>query len=233
VIDQKDFWNKKILGWEAGRYQASPKSRWSLIERIADQSSSSLRYRQEMAVSLIKDFVPGRAVVELGCGSGLLAERYIDAGAKSYLGIDIADRAIEEALQRKEKAGWGEIVTFSSSSIVDMPVIDDDAIVVSLGLLDWLTDQELEILIERQGQADFLHAISECRNTISQLLHRSYVHLAYGFRTGNYVPRYMVAKKIAADFMKHNDHSVRIYRHRKLSFGALLSSFPVGPEIDG
>ena len=51
-------------------------------------------------------------------------------------------------------------------------------IIFSLGLLDWLVDPELEALIARGKNLEFLHAIAEKRVSLSQYLHRLYVHLA-------------------------------------------------------
>ena len=73
-----------------------------------------------------------------------------------------------------------------------MPKVTHD-VVLSLGVLDWLTDEELAILYEKQGRADYLHAIAEQRASIQQLIHRAYVHMAYGHRTQGYKPRYFTA----------------------------------------
>ena len=231
VTNKKKFWNDKILGWEAGRYEPGSKSRWSLVERLANRSSESLRHRQQLAVSVISEYVQGRQIVEFGCGSGLLAERYIKAGAKSYLGVDIADKAIDEANRRKDQTVWGERAKFVANSVVVTTDIEADAIVVSFGLLDWLTEEERGSLFSQQGKADFLHSISEQRVSISQLLHRFYVYIAYGFRTKKYVPKYMFVQDIADELDPHHDRQIYLYRHRQLSFGAFLSSFPIGTKI--
>ena len=98
-IDPKSFWNAKILGWEDSRYK-DPATAPSLAERIAGRVSTSLRFRLEEAVRLLAPHLPGRRVVELGCGSGLLAERLLALGAASYQGFDISDAAIARARSR-------------------------------------------------------------------------------------------------------------------------------------
>src|SRR2546430_945199 len=95
MIDPQQFWEDKILRWEADRYGRSAHSSW--LERVASRLSGSLRARLALAESLLRPHVAGRRVVELGCGSGLLAAPLVEAGAASYLGIDIARSAIASA----------------------------------------------------------------------------------------------------------------------------------------
>jgi SAM-dependent methyltransferase len=229
TTDPKAFWEDKILTWEEGRYEPR-KSKGGILERIADNSSRSLRFRIQVGVELIEKHVKGRNVLEVGCGSGIIAQRFIDAGATSYVGIDIAENAIAIAEKRKKEQGWSDRITFAVGTIRDMPKVTAD-IVFSLGVLDWLTDEELAILFERQGQADFLHAIAEKRNSLSQYAHRAYVQMAYGYRTGAYRPRYFPAATIARLAAKHRLGPVYAYRDPRLSFGALISTFPIGDTI--
>jgi SAM-dependent methyltransferase len=229
TVDPKAFWEEKLLTWEEGRY-GPRKSKGGLLERIADASSRSLRYRLKIGVELAAPFVKRRSVLEVGCGSGLVAQRFIDAGAARYVGIDIAESAIEIANQRKAEQGWSERITFRVDTIRDMPRVGED-FVFSLGVLDWLTDEELAILFEKQGKADFLHAIAEKRRSLSQYAHRAYVHVAYGRRTGAYRPRYFPAADIARLAARHRPGPFHVFRDPRLSFGALIASVRIGDEI--
>jgi SAM-dependent methyltransferase len=229
TIDPKAFWEDKILTWELGRYQPRVANN-SLLERIADWSSRSLRYRCEISVALIGDNLKHKSILDIGCGSGLLAQEFIDRGATSYLGIDFAESAIRAAEARRQQTRSRDRIAFKVASVRSMPIEQD--IVFSLGLLDWLSNEELAILFEKQGRADFLHAIAERRTSIQQLIHRAYVHLSYGHRTQGYKPRYFSAAEIARLAARHRSGPTYAFRDPRLSFGALISTFPIGDPID-
>ena len=221
--DPTDFWNHKIIGWERGRYDTHDAG--SMLERLADRASDSLRFRLSSAGRLLAPHVAGKRVLDVGCGSGRLADALLAAGASSYHGIDISSAAVEEGRQRAERSGWTQ-ATFSQGDTRAIADFEAD-IVVSLGLLDWLRDDELETLFQAQGGADYFHAIAERRHAPTQWLHRAYVWLAYGHRTGGYVPRYYRVTDLQARLDAAGAPPVRVWRHRRLTFGAYLTSLPV------
>jgi SAM-dependent methyltransferase len=190
----------------------------------------SLRYRVAVTPELLEPFLAGKRVVELGCGSGLLAAKLIECGAASYLGIDIAETAIRKA--REKHAGREERIRFEVGGVADLRPLAAD-LVISLGLFDWLRDEEIANVFAKSGTADFLHAIAERLPGIQQWLHRSYVQLAYGYRTDTYRPRYFTCDHIKALATAVVPRTLHVYRNRRLSFGALISSLPVGEAIEG
>lgn len=227
MTDVKQFWEGKILGWERGRYDTVTTG--GFLERLADRASDSLRFRLQSAGEQLAPFVEGKRVLDLGCGSGRLADAVLAAGAAHYRGIDIAEAAIAEA--RTRTATYGDKVAFHQGVVSDLPELDAD-IVVSLGLLDWLTDDELDAMWAATAGADFVHAIAERRAEPAQWIHRAYVWMAYGHRTGSYVPRYYDAKAMAAQIRRHQPGAqVRAWRHRRLTFGAYLTTLPFGDPV--
>jgi SAM-dependent methyltransferase len=225
AIDPKEFWEGKLLGWEQGRY-GSPDRPLGFLEWIANRSSSSLRFRVSIVPELLKPFLLNKAVVELGCGSGIIAGKFLEYGASSYLGIDIAESAVEKARSRH---GHDARMQFQVGNVADLSSLSAD-LIVSLGLFDWLTDEEIAAVFRLSGKADFLHAIAERRAGIQQWLHRSYVQHAYGYRTDRYRPRYFTCDQVKSLAATGSCRPFYIYRNWRLSFGALVSSLPIGGE---
>jgi SAM-dependent methyltransferase len=231
-VDPQEFWDRKISGWEDGRYETSaPATTW--LEKIADWSSASLRFRMAVTHSLLAPHVKGRRVVELGCGSGLLAPKLLAAGALSYQGYDISPVAIDRARARIRGKDVGHTAHFDVAAIDALAPFEAD-LVFSLGLFDWLSDRDLQRVFELSRGADFHHAISEKRVSLSQFLHRLYVHVAYGHRTGGYVPRYFSVDQIEAAARPFTNKPLHVFRHRRLSFGAFVTTIPFAEgQFDG
>jgi SAM-dependent methyltransferase len=227
AVEPKQFWEAKILDWEQGRY-ARPNRPIGVLEWIADRSSMSLRFRIDITPELLAPFLANKRVVELGCGSGLLAGRIIDYGAASYVGVDLAETAIAKARQRHRASD--SRIAFEVADVASMRPLAAD-LVISLGLFDWLTDDEIAAVFQKFGSADFLHAIAERRPGIQQWLHRIYVQLAYGHRTDSYRPRYFTCDHVKVLAAAGARRPVYAYRNFRLSFGALLSSLPIGQAV--
>ncbi|MBF0587934.1 MAG: class I SAM-dependent methyltransferase [Magnetococcales bacterium] len=229
MVDPRQFWNDKILGWERDRYglelDESP-----TLEKIASHASSSLRRRMALAGQLILPHIQGKRVVELGCGSGVLAESLIQAGAASYVGYDIAPAAVEGANARVKKEGLSDRIQFKAGdfSAESAPFEADQ--LFSLGLFDWLTHQQIEGLFRRAPKALHLHSISEKRRSLSQLAHRIYVHFAYGHRTQGYKPRYFSVDEMNELASPHLPTPLRPIRDRGMSFGIFLTNIPKSQE---
>ena len=128
-VNPKDFWERKIIDWEIGRYGLSEKSEQTFFEKIADKSSNSLRQRLQLASQYLAPFVDGKRVLEVGCGSGLLTPYLMNAGAKSYLGIDIAPVAIKKAEERYKDSNWVSDVEFKSGSMDQIKGYEFDIVV--------------------------------------------------------------------------------------------------------
>ncbi len=222
--DPKAFWNAKILGWEASRYggAAAP----DLIEGLAGRVSSSLRFRLDVCARLLAPHLAGRRVVEVGCGSGLLAERLLALGAASYQGYDLSEAAIARAEQRAADSPRGEAMRFAVAAVADLPP-QGDALVISLGLVDWLAPAELDHLLSLGRLGSCLHTFSERRRSAAQLVHRAYVQFSYGWKNGGYVPRYHELAEIAAIADRQGIGGLTVFRHPLLRFGVFVSDLPL------
>src|SRR5262249_53918579 len=72
-------------------------------------------FRVAITPELLRPYLANKRVVELGCGSGIMAGKLIEYGAASYLGIDIAKSAVETA-----RARYGDNPKVRSS-VAEMP----------------------------------------------------------------------------------------------------------------
>lgn len=227
LADPRNFWEDKIIQWEDSRYRYPSKGR-SLTEQFVGFFSHSLRSRMDIAEKLIFPHIKGKRVVELGCGSGILAEEFIQAGAEEYLGFDIAENAIQSAYKKMSQSKYASKIRFERSDILSelKPVAAD--FVFSLGLFDWLTVNEMEILFSKTKGIDFLHSLSEKRVwSIQQIIHRLYVYISYGYKTGSYTPRYYNISRIITIAKPYFQKPINIYRSKKLSFGVFLTTLPI------
>jgi len=228
TVDPKEFWENKILTWENGRYayQVAQNS----LEGLADKASNSLRFRLQIATRLLSPYVAGRTVVDIGCGSGLVAENFIKLGAKNYVGFDIAENAVDAGNCRLQQSGISDRAYLKTAPVTSLPEIEAD-VVFSLGLLDWLTHDEISAVLKYSKDRWFLHAISEKRFSFQQLLHRLYVQISYGHKTGSYRPQYHSINEINELAGRQGIEQTFVYRNPKLSFGAFVMSFDPAANV--
>lgn len=141
----KDFWEDKLLAWEEARYSSlgglSPLS-WTV------------RARLQKAVRLIQERMDVEdSILELACGSGILAQQIRCA---RYYGVDIAANAIVEARQRVPNPGY----EFVAGDVLELSWPEAD-LTVFLGLTDWLNPPELERLFAKLASAEILFSYTQ------------------------------------------------------------------------
>lgn len=133
--EPKQFWEKKILKWEKARY-----SPWLWFYPV----SWTVRSRLQGAREVIRRRLPaGSSIMELGCGSGYLAQDLIGR-CTQYFGVDIALNAIEAARERVKDPAF----RFAAGDAAVYPLAPAD-LTVFLGLTDWLAEDQLARLFMR------------------------------------------------------------------------------------
>lgn len=91
---------------------------------------------RELAVSVVSRH-PGANVLDLGCGPGRVAEAVIDAGAASYVGIDLSPHMLALAHERLDRFAAVQLL---EGDFVEMDVRRTFDVVLALGLFDYLED---------------------------------------------------------------------------------------------
>jgi SAM-dependent methyltransferase len=82
----------------------------------------------------------GPRVLDVGCGSGRVAEHVLEAGASEYVGIDLVPEMLELAAARL--ARFGDRVTLVEGDFLDLTIERPFDVVLSLGLFDYVADAE-------------------------------------------------------------------------------------------
>lgn len=225
TAERQRYWDKRIVAWESGRYDGRRAFGIGLDEIAASSLPGPTRFRQRKCLELVSPFIAGRGVVELGCGTGRMAQQFLGAGAGSYFGIDHSATAIASAQQRFTT----DDARFSVGQASDIPDGSSE-IIISLGVLDWLSDAEIRLLFKNQGGRDFLHTFSEWRPQPLQMAHRLCRGMDRLLRPGAVRPRYLTAAHLSA--LMPGDRPVMAYRDPKLRFATFISSLPLaGGEI--
>ncbi|MBI3553702.1 MAG: class I SAM-dependent methyltransferase [Elusimicrobia bacterium] len=219
--NRAEYWDARILDWEASRYDGSFRPSLPPVEWLAGWRSGPTRLRQRLAVELLRPHLAGRDVVEAGCGTGRLVPRFLAAGARSYLGLDHSRVAVESA----RRALSGEVrAAFEVREAQDLPQNCD--LVVSLGVLDWLADDELSAFFRRHAAADFLHTFSERRGGLKQLVHRAGRALDSALRPAAVRPRYMRLSELRA-LLPRSSRPLYVYRDPGLRYAVFVSTLPL------
>ncbi|MBX3020971.1 MAG: class I SAM-dependent methyltransferase [Bdellovibrionales bacterium] len=147
MSEPKTFWENKILRWEKSRY-----SDWQRYYPPA----WPIRRRLEASIQAIHHGLPrGSRVLELGCGSGYLAEA-LWGYCGHYQGVDIAEGAIAVARQRVPACEF-EFFAGDAVNFISQPC----DLTVFLGLTDWLTPLELRALFRRVTSKHILFSYTD------------------------------------------------------------------------
>lgn len=216
-MDIKIYWDTKIVEWEDS---LDKKKHVSFIERLAANFRKPLLVRSDICLNLIAPHVKGKEILELGCGSGYFsAKLYQKAAPRRITGIDISEKAVGRARQIAERVdGLKKISEFKVADIgnVELPPAD---ITIGLGLLDYLTKEEIADLFSRVKSNLFLFTFSEKKLCLSR-----YIHLMY-LKSQRCPKHYYYTKKEISECCKRYFQHYYV-NHRNLSFGCIVHNLP-------
>jgi SAM-dependent methyltransferase len=91
---------------------------------------------RELAASVVARH-SSPAVLDLGCGPGRVAEAVIDAGAATYLGVDLAPNMLALARERLDTLGSVELL---EGDFLELDIRGEFDVVLALGLFDYLEE---------------------------------------------------------------------------------------------
>jgi SAM-dependent methyltransferase len=94
-------------------------------------------------------------VLDLGCGTGRVAEAVLDAGAAAYVGLDVSPRMLELARERLSRYDDVELV---ESDVAEAALDGTYDLVLALGLFEYLDDPSAAVAWMRARCASTLVA---------------------------------------------------------------------------
>jgi 2-polyprenyl-3-methyl-5-hydroxy-6-metoxy-1,4-benzoquinol methylase len=103
--------------------------------------------RRELAEEVVREYGSPR-VLDVGCGSGRVAEYLLEAGASTLTGIDLSPEMLE--LARARLARFGESVELVLGDFMTLALTGPYDVIVAVGLFDYVP--EPEAYIRRAGE---------------------------------------------------------------------------------
>jgi len=96
-----------------------------------------LRTRRDVALDVVDSYDAPR-VLDVGCGSGRIAENVLEHGASAYVGIDFSEPMLDLARERLQR--FESKVELVCGDFRDAPIEGPFEVVLGLGLFDYLPD---------------------------------------------------------------------------------------------
>jgi 2-polyprenyl-3-methyl-5-hydroxy-6-metoxy-1,4-benzoquinol methylase len=214
MMEQKNLfaqlWKESAVSWEKSRY----------FGPLSKLFYSSLRNRMDYLSFVVEQAPAGTRIIELGCGSGLLFGKLKNKADIHYSGYDISSVAIEEAKKR-----WGDVknAQWFCLGVDTLPDLSCD-IVVSAGLLDWLTDDQIERIGQKIRSKHFVHSFSLRKAGIKTWIHNGFTTYLRRIKKAAYSPR----KFSVIQIKKLLGENVNIVCNSELSFGCFAHNLDSG-----
>lgn len=177
-IDQKGYWDKKIIGWENSIYQKYGHP-GNLLENAASLFRGLLKKRMSVAETLLSRHIKNMVVADLGCGSGIFLLNIVRYKPKKLIGIDIAPSAVQVAQEKTKNHPDHQKLEFVCADVrVASDVLDKADIITGIGFIDYLNAKELEKLFRKIRKKKFLFSFPERKITLREIAQRIYLILA-------------------------------------------------------
>ena len=177
------YWKEHILSWEAGAYFKDPESRPSVWDKISTFFRGDGMYvRMEAALNLLKPYIQGKTIVDVGCASGRFALELLQAGAKNVTGIDVSPESIELANQKKRSSTHKNRLTFKVQDVtLATSKLPSSNIVTTLGVIEYFDQDELGVFMQNLNADyfffDFPDSAGRTRNPLLWYLRKIYLTL--------------------------------------------------------
>jgi cyclopropane fatty-acyl-phospholipid synthase-like methyltransferase len=139
MSESAEYWKEHLLSWEASAYYKDTQRKVSFWDRLSTLFRGDAMYvRMNTALELLKPYLAGKRVLDVGCASGRFAAHLLNAGAAEIYGVDISPEAIQIANDYRVRAGLEDRLHFSLADVVHSgnPLPPSD-LVTALGVIEY------------------------------------------------------------------------------------------------
>lgn len=220
-MNSKGYWDNKIIEWENStrKFRGVP-----FIEKFASRFRQPLKHRLNVSLDILQPFVKDKVVLELGCGSGFFGfELYNRLKPRHITGIDFSSKAIERAQKIAREKNLTDKFEFLEGNITSAALPQAD-ITIGLGLLDYLTSEEIKNLFDRMKSSYFLFSFAEKKVCI-----RRYAHILYLW-SQKCPKHFYYTKKEITNCIGNKYGGYQFLGGKKMGIACIIHNLPRFPE---
>lgn len=167
-----EYWDKHVVSWEAATYYTDknmPKpTAWDRFSTLF--RGASLYDRMTFAIELLKPYLDGLTVLDVGCASGRFADMLLDAGAARVVGVDISEEIVHIANERRLAGPNKDRLEFFAADLAkpaNLPRVD---LVASLGVIEYFDRDDMKTFLNNTKAKYFFHDFPDVARTTNWLL---------------------------------------------------------------
>lgn len=215
--EMRSYWDDKITWWADSSYEEKPRGP---VEKFMAHLRRSVHARAVISLEMLRPHLPGKTVIDVGCGNGHFLKGCLEAGAAHVIGIDIAPQAVEMAKDLARRNGYTDRSEFLVGRAKDKLPAGD--FVTGFGLIDWLSREECMTFFRQLPDRKFIFSFSEMDGSFDEWVHYFYLieRLRYfggGVRAFHH-PRSVILNRLA----KAGVRNPRVEVRKEMRFGRLV-----------
>ena len=148
--ESAQYWEEHVLSWEASAYfkdNLKQKANW--WDGLSTMFRGDRMYvRMNAALELLKPFLTGKTVLDVGCASGRFDFELAQAGAAKVIGVDISATAIQNANETRAASNLTDKLEFRVEDLIHpkapLPSVD---IVTALGVIEYFDPAAMKMFL--------------------------------------------------------------------------------------